>query len=369
MIRVAKSAISQPTSHAPRRRARVGQAPPRPAGGLLGSLTGGTASSDDDSDDDAADGHRRPTRTASTTVVDPDGVTAASRRSLDRPSWCRGDRAGRDYCPPVRHRSGGQRSSSAQASTSNDDRDDGRRVRPRPGHDPARATRRSWASTCRAACRSTSSRSRTARSTTRSKPEQLDEAIEIIRRRVDASGVAEPEVSRQGNTILIQIPGRQGPAGGRSTRSDGPPSSSSGRCSARPAGRSTGDDEDRGGGRGGGAADRAQHSRGRDRGPGRRGRAGQAAPTTTAPPPAAEAAPTDTAGAATDHGVSRHDGRSHLRATAAVGRLAVAARRAARRRSRPPIPPPRRSRRRRSTSTASTSTTRSSASCTSSNSS
>jgi len=39
------------------------------------------------------------------------------------------------------------------------------------------------------------------------KPEQLDQAIEIIRRRVDASGVAEPEVSRQGNTILIQIPG------------------------------------------------------------------------------------------------------------------------------------------------------------------
>ena len=38
-------------------------------------------------------------------------------------------------------------------------------------------------------------------------PEQLDQAIEIIRRRVDASGVAEPEVTRQGNTILVQIPG------------------------------------------------------------------------------------------------------------------------------------------------------------------
>ncbi|MFZ4667700.1 MAG: protein translocase subunit SecD [Microthrixaceae bacterium] len=37
--------------------------------------------------------------------------------------------------------------------------------------------------------------------------EQLDQAIAIIRRRVDALGVAEPEVSRQGNTILVQLPG------------------------------------------------------------------------------------------------------------------------------------------------------------------
>jgi len=39
------------------------------------------------------------------------------------------------------------------------------------------------------------------------KPEQLDQAIEIIRKRVDALGVAEPEVSRQGNTITVQLPG------------------------------------------------------------------------------------------------------------------------------------------------------------------
>lgn len=39
------------------------------------------------------------------------------------------------------------------------------------------------------------------------KPEQLDEAIEIIRKRVDDLGVAEPEVARQGNTITIQLPG------------------------------------------------------------------------------------------------------------------------------------------------------------------
>lgn len=37
--------------------------------------------------------------------------------------------------------------------------------------------------------------------------EQLDQAIGIIRKRVDALGVAEPEVSRQGNTILVQLPG------------------------------------------------------------------------------------------------------------------------------------------------------------------
>jgi preprotein translocase subunit SecD len=37
--------------------------------------------------------------------------------------------------------------------------------------------------------------------------DQLDQAIEIIRRRVDALGVAEPEVSRQGSTISVQLPG------------------------------------------------------------------------------------------------------------------------------------------------------------------
>lgn len=37
--------------------------------------------------------------------------------------------------------------------------------------------------------------------------EQFDQAIEIIRKRVDALGVAEPEVSRQGNTISVQLPG------------------------------------------------------------------------------------------------------------------------------------------------------------------
>ncbi|MGI9603082.1 MAG: protein translocase subunit SecD, partial [Acidimicrobiales bacterium] len=35
----------------------------------------------------------------------------------------------------------------------------------------------------------------------------LDEAIEIMRRRVDALGVAEPEISRQGSNILVSIPG------------------------------------------------------------------------------------------------------------------------------------------------------------------
>ncbi len=37
--------------------------------------------------------------------------------------------------------------------------------------------------------------------------ENLDEAIGIIRKRVDAVGVTEPEVSRQGNTITVQLPG------------------------------------------------------------------------------------------------------------------------------------------------------------------
>jgi preprotein translocase subunit SecD len=35
----------------------------------------------------------------------------------------------------------------------------------------------------------------------------LDQAIEIIRSRVDALGVAEPEIVRQGNTVLVELPG------------------------------------------------------------------------------------------------------------------------------------------------------------------
>ena len=37
--------------------------------------------------------------------------------------------------------------------------------------------------------------------------EALDQSIEIMRRRVDALGVAEPEVARQGDTIIVQLPG------------------------------------------------------------------------------------------------------------------------------------------------------------------
>ena len=35
----------------------------------------------------------------------------------------------------------------------------------------------------------------------------LDQAIEIIRSRVDALGVAEPEITRQGNSIIVELPG------------------------------------------------------------------------------------------------------------------------------------------------------------------
>ena len=37
--------------------------------------------------------------------------------------------------------------------------------------------------------------------------ESLDQAVDIIRNRVDGLGVREPEVTRQGETILVQIPG------------------------------------------------------------------------------------------------------------------------------------------------------------------
>lgn len=36
--------------------------------------------------------------------------------------------------------------------------------------------------------------------------EQLDQAIEIIRNRVDALGVAEPDITRQGEQVVIQLP-------------------------------------------------------------------------------------------------------------------------------------------------------------------
>ena len=38
-------------------------------------------------------------------------------------------------------------------------------------------------------------------------PEELDVAVEIIRNRVDGLGVAEPEISTQGQNILVQLPG------------------------------------------------------------------------------------------------------------------------------------------------------------------
>src|SRR5829696_7360360 len=37
--------------------------------------------------------------------------------------------------------------------------------------------------------------------------EQLDQTLDIIRDRVDALGVAEPEITRQGGAIVVQLPG------------------------------------------------------------------------------------------------------------------------------------------------------------------
>src|SRR5215217_6014321 len=35
----------------------------------------------------------------------------------------------------------------------------------------------------------------------------LDQAIEVIRNRVDALGVAEPDITRQGNAVIVELPG------------------------------------------------------------------------------------------------------------------------------------------------------------------
>ncbi len=45
------------------------------------------------------------------------------------------------------------------------------------------------------------------RPTTEVVDDQLDQAIEIIRSRVDALGVAEPDITRQGTQVVIQLPG------------------------------------------------------------------------------------------------------------------------------------------------------------------
>ena len=39
----------------------------------------------------------------------------------------------------------------------------------------------------------------------------LDQAIAIIRKRVDALGVAEPDITRQGSNVVIELPGIKDP--------------------------------------------------------------------------------------------------------------------------------------------------------------
>jgi preprotein translocase subunit SecD len=43
--------------------------------------------------------------------------------------------------------------------------------------------------------------------TKKASDEALSETISIIRSRVDALGVAEPEIARQGSSIVVQLPG------------------------------------------------------------------------------------------------------------------------------------------------------------------
>ncbi len=45
------------------------------------------------------------------------------------------------------------------------------------------------------------------RPTNKASDDNIDQAIEIIRSRVDALGVAEPEISRQGGAIVVELPG------------------------------------------------------------------------------------------------------------------------------------------------------------------
>ena len=49
--------------------------------------------------------------------------------------------------------------------------------------------------------------------TTKADAEATDRALEVLRRRVDALGVAEPTLARSGsNRIIVELPGLQDPA-------------------------------------------------------------------------------------------------------------------------------------------------------------
>ena len=50
------------------------------------------------------------------------------------------------------------------------------------------------------------------------RPDALNTAVDVIRNRVDGLGIAEPDVQRQGNTIVVNLPGREGPGQGREPR-------------------------------------------------------------------------------------------------------------------------------------------------------
>src|SRR3954454_5890794 len=43
--------------------------------------------------------------------------------------------------------------------------------------------------------------------TKKASSEALDQTIDIIRSRVDALGVAEPDIARQGSSVVVQLPG------------------------------------------------------------------------------------------------------------------------------------------------------------------
>ena len=75
-------------------------------------------------------------------------------------------------------------------------------------------------------------------------PTSLDVAVDIIRNRVDSLGVAEPEITRQGNDIVVDLPGREGPRQGRARWWARPPSCGSGPVLAAAARRRPPQDDD-----------------------------------------------------------------------------------------------------------------------------
>ena len=348
----------------------------------LGARCGGgaaaaerTAAPDDDAADDDGEHHtqqepsRRRTETVQGHLIGHDGIDKPRLNGRDhREAATSIGSSGIVPTPRYRAPPRGERSPVAQASSENVDRDHGRRVRPRLvdvflGNTPKLGL------DLQGGVSVNLQPVKDGKVDDSVKPEQLDQAIEIIRRRVDALGRLRARGVPTGQHHPDPDPGRQGPAGGPEAGRARPPSSGSGPCSAETGGDAQGQRQEEGRGRGGQAACGAEASRPASP-PAQVAHDEQAKQAPPPRPPRRRPTPPATTTAAPTTTTTRrcreprpippraNGGSQVLARSARIRHDGGASRPVAGRRPRP-------CRRPRSTSTASTSTTRSSATCTS----